>query len=262
MKLCFIDHPSPQHMLLSTSRITVSHRRDYLCFSLQVSQRSFAGPAMSTVHWDGPADKERQPDMKEMCLAVVTVLLALISFLSKTIEKRWVSSPLTALRFWMGRLRKKPHTCQNACCSVFPLLSAKSRSELIMTERSLWGLRIRMRRKLVGWGWSPLHGEEWCVGKARDTAFPTLALQSDPDISATGADSLRPRQRQGLTCFFSTVSLFSFFPFLSLLFLWWMWLFCSSQFLVCRISWCESLETWWKIFSMKFRHKKKNIQKV
>lgn len=29
------------------------------------------------------------------------------------------------------------HTCQNLCCSLFLLLSAKSRSELIKTEKEL-----------------------------------------------------------------------------------------------------------------------------
>lgn len=71
-----------------------------------------------------------------MSPVMVTVLPALIFFFSKTIEAYKREKPF----FFDRRLREreeKAHTCQSLCCSLFLLLSAESRSDLIKTEKEL-----------------------------------------------------------------------------------------------------------------------------
>ena len=134
---------------------------------------------------------------------------ALISFLSETIKaykrEETFSPPCLSLSDERLRGKKKPHTCQNACSSLFPLLCAKSRSELIKTEKELACRDCeREQQKLVSSAWgrrTALPGPRYTLPHTGHSVAPQHLWdrQACEDRKCLELYFLKPRHRQALS---------------------------------------------------------------
>lgn len=94
---------------------------------------------------------------------MVTVLPAFFLFFFSFLKQYKPVKERRLFFFFERRLRrgKKAHTAKNLCCSLFLLLSAKSRSELIKTEEEL--VRAENTNEVGVGGEAGPSGGEWAV---------------------------------------------------------------------------------------------------